>query len=314
VWLEDAMDGKLFDHLARTLAQGQTRRRLAGLASLGVAGALGLPGESEAKKKKKNKCKKKKQQACSGKCGPVTYTCKKKTKTVDCGACACTVCASGCQFTEIHEAINAASPGATITICAGTFKENVYIEKNITLVRAGIGKTIIDGKAEDSVIGIEPSLTAVTIRDMTLTNGKSPGVGGGISNGKAQTTLINLLITENIAAERGGGFDVDVDGKVTVQNCTISNNHAGQAGGGTYTLGAVTCTGSTYAGNTSGDPAASDNCTQVGAGSGCPPWGPSPAGGLGVRGNDPAPPAPRLSGKVMGGEVPTGDALFMSPL
>ena len=178
-------------------------------------------------------------------------------------------CASGCAFTEIHEAINAASPGATIRICAGTFKENPYLEKNITLIGAGIGKTIIDGKARESVIGIEPSLTAVTIRDMTLTNGKSGGVGGGISNGKAQTTLINLLITGNIAAERGGGLDVDVNGKVTLQNCTISNNHAGQAGGGTYTLGAITCTGSTYSGNTSGDPAAPDNCTEIGAGSGC---------------------------------------------
>lgn len=260
------MDERLFDHLARTLALGQSRRRLAGLVSLGVAAALGIPGESEAKKKS---CKKKKKKACKGTCGTVTFTCKKKKKTVDCGACPCSVCASGCAFSEIHEAINAASPGATINVCAGTFKENIYIEKNITLRGAGIGKTIIDGQAQDSVIGIEPSLTAVTIRDMTLTNGKSPGVGGGISNGKAQTTLINLLITENIAEERGGGFDVDVDGKVTVQNCAITNNHAGQAGGGTYTLGAVTCTGSTYSGNTSGDPAAADNCTEVGAGSGC---------------------------------------------
>ena len=267
------MDERLFDHLARTLAQGQTRRRLAGLAGLGaaglgLAGALGLPEAGEAKKKKK-KCKKKKKKACQGTCGPVTYTCKKKKKTADCGACSYNVCPSGCAYTEIHEAINAASPGATIRIGPGTYKENVYIEKNITLVGAGIGKTIIDGKAEDSVIGIEPGLTAVTIRDMTLTNGKSSGVGGGISNGTAQTTLINLLITENIAEERGGGFDVNVGGKVTVQNCTISNNHAGQAGGGTYTLGEVTCTGSTYSGNTSGDPAVSDNCTEVGAGSGC---------------------------------------------
>ncbi|MFN8677567.1 MAG: hypothetical protein U0Z70_14425 [Thermomicrobiales bacterium] len=269
------MDERLFDNLARTLAlgqgHGQSRRRLAawaglGAASLGLAGALGLPGESEAKKKK---CKKKKKKACVGKCGPVTYRCKKKTKTADCGACAYNVCPSGCAYTEVHEAINAASPGATIRIGPGTYKENIYIEKNITLIGAGAGKTIIDGKAEESVIGIEPGLTAVTIRDMTLTNGKSSGVGGGISNGTAQTTLINLLITKNIASERGGGFDVNIGGKVTVQNCTISNNHAGQAGGGTYTLGTVTCTGSTYSGNTSGDPAASDNCTEVGAGTGC---------------------------------------------
>lgn len=272
------MDERLFDHLARTLAHGPhpTRRRLAalaglGAASLGIAGALTLPGESEAKK---NKCKKKKKKACVDACGTVAYTCKKngkkKKKTADCGPCANDdVCPSGCAFNEIHEAINAASPGATIRIGAGTYKENIYIEKNITLIGAGAGKTIVDGKAEESVIGIEPGLTAVTLRDMTLTNGKSSGVGGGISNGTAQTTLINLIITENIATTRGGGFDVNIGGKVTVQNCTISNNHAGEGGGGIYTLGAVTCTGSTLTANTSGDPDVPDNCLQIGAGSGC---------------------------------------------
>ncbi len=40
-------------------------------------------------------------------------------------------------------------------------------------------------------------------------------------------------------------------------------------GGGTHTLGAVTCTGSTYAGNTSGDPAVAVTCTGVGDRSGC---------------------------------------------
>lgn len=272
------MDERLFDGLARTVAQGpgQTRRRLAalaglGAASLGLTGALTLPGVSEAKKKKT--CKKKKKKACAGQCGLVTYTCKKhgkkKTQTADCGDCPCDVCPSGCAFSEVHEAIYAANPGDTVYVCAGTYKENVYIEKNITLVGAGAGKTIIDGQAQNSVIGIKPGLTAVTIRDMTLTNGKSPGVGGGISNGTAQTTLINLVITENIAEARGGGFDVNIGGKVTVQNCTISNNHAAQAGGGTYTLGEVICTGTTYSGNTSGDPAVPDNCTQIGAGSGC---------------------------------------------
>lgn len=260
------MDERRFDHVARTLAAGHSRRRLGGLAGLGVVAALGLPGESAAKKS----CKKKKKKACAGQCGTVTYKCKKKKpKQVDCGPCPCTVCASGCAFSEVQDAVNAASDGDTINVCAGTFKETIYIEKNVTLAGAGINQTILDGDAKDSVIGILPSLTAVTIRDMTLTNGKSPGVGGGISNGKAQTTLINLLITDNVADERGGGFDVDVDGKVTLDNCTISNNYAGQSGGGTFNLGAITCTGTTYSGNTSGDPAVADNCTEIGAGTGC---------------------------------------------
>lgn len=262
------MEHRLFDHLTRALAHGQSRRRLAGLgglASLGLVTGLGLPGESEAKKS----CKKKKKKACSGQCGTVTYTCKKKKKQVDCGSCACTVCASGCPFNEVSHAINAAQPGATIRVCAGTFEENIYIEKDVTVIGAGINKTIIDGKALDSVVGISPDLTGVTLRDMTLRNGKSPGVGGGISNGKSHTTLINLLITDNIAQDRGGGIDVDVSGEVTMTNVTITNNYAGQSGGGTFNLGTLTCTGTTYSGNTSGDPAVADNCTEIGSGTGC---------------------------------------------
>lgn len=51
-------------------------------------------------------------------------------------------------------------------------------------------------------------------------------------------------------------------------NCTITANHAGQSGG-TFTLGALTCSGTTCSGNTSGDPAVADNCTEIGTGSGC---------------------------------------------
>ena len=44
------MEHRLFDHLTRALAHGQSRRRLAGLgglASLGLVTGLGLPGESD---------------------------------------------------------------------------------------------------------------------------------------------------------------------------------------------------------------------------------------------------------------------------
>lgn len=260
------MDQRIFDAVARTLGRAQDRRHLTGIASLGLAVALGVPVVTEAKKS----CKKKKKSACTGKCGSVTYKCNKKRKSINCGPCGeFTVCKSGCPFNEVYQAIEAANPGATINVGPGTYSENIYIEKNITLIGAGTNQTIIDGKGKAAAIGLEPSLTAVTIRDMTLTNGHSTDVGGGLSNGKAQTTLVNVLITGNIADERGGGIDVDVSGKVTMTNCTITNNHAGQAGGGTYTLGALICSGTTYSGNTSGDPEVSDNCTQIGAGSGC---------------------------------------------
>ena len=264
------MDERRFDGITRSLASGQSRRRLAGLgglASLGLLAGLGAPGESEAKKS----CKKKKKKACIGRCGTVTFTCKKKRKSVACGACptACQVCASGCAFSTVQAAIDAASAGATISICAGTFTENLRIDKNLTLAGAGQGATTLNGNAANSVIAINPELTAVTIRDLTITNGRSPGVGGGISNGKAQTTLVNVLITGNVATTRGGGFDVDVAGKVTLTNSTVTNNFAGDFGGGAFNYGTIACTGSTFSGNTADDPPVASNCADFAPGLGC---------------------------------------------
>lgn len=48
-----------------------------------------------------------------------------------------TVCPSGCDYTSIQAAVNAASSGNTISIGAGTYDEQVVVNKGLTLVGAG---------------------------------------------------------------------------------------------------------------------------------------------------------------------------------
>lgn len=134
----------------------------------------------------------------------------------------------------------------------GTCLETISIEKNVTVTGAGINATIVDGGGKDAVIGIQDDQAAVIMRDMTLTNGSAGGVGGGVANGKARTTRINLLLTNQRAGLRGGGPDVNLGGEVTITNGTFSNNHAGQNGGGISDTGKVFCNGSTFSGNTRG--------------------------------------------------------------
>ena len=53
--------------------------------------------------------------------------------------------------TTIDEALNKASSGDTIHVGAGTYVENIYIGKDITLLGAGASSTLIDGGNADCV-------------------------------------------------------------------------------------------------------------------------------------------------------------------
>ena len=46
----------------------------------------------------------------------------------------------GCTFTSIQSAINAASPGSTITLAAGTYKENVVFGPNTATPLSLVGE------------------------------------------------------------------------------------------------------------------------------------------------------------------------------
>ena len=269
------MDGSDFDNLVRELVGRASRRNVLRLGAVALfGGAVGLAVAVDDASAGKQ-CKKRKKKACLGRCGTVTYKCKKngkkKKKRVACGACptACDVCASGCTFSTVQAAIDAASTGATVAVCAGTFAENLRINKNLTLAGAGRSATILDGRAENSVIAIDPGLTSVTIRDLTITNGKSPGVGGGISNGTAQTTVVNVLIAGNVAETRGGGLDINGGGRISLTNSEISNNFAGDFGGGVFSYGVIACSNSTITGNTKDNPPITSNCEAFAPGSGC---------------------------------------------
>jgi len=58
------------------------------------------------------------------------------------GAATLTVCPSGCAYSGIQTAINAASSGDTIQVQSGTYYENVNVTKQLTL--RGIGMPVVD--------------------------------------------------------------------------------------------------------------------------------------------------------------------------
>jgi hypothetical protein len=158
-----------------------------------------------------------------------------------------TVCASGCAFTSVQAAINAAAPGATITIGTGNYYENVVVDKSVTLRGSGLETVIypatsmpvcspgsLCGGAASNIIlvqadnvtiaslrlqGDNPSLTSGVVR-----GGEDIDARNGIITNHALGTYNNLTVTKvkivgvylrGIYASSGGTFNFNHD---TVEN------------------------------------------------------------------------------------------------
>lgn len=160
-----------------------------------------------------------------------------------------TVCAKGCAFTGIQAAINAASPGDTITIASGSYEENVVVNKSVTL--AGTGpKTVIypatsnpacspgslcGGTASNIILvqadnvtitklkleGDNPSLTSGVVvegKDIDARNGIITNHEAGVYNGLTVSRVkVADVYLRGIYASTGGTFDFNHDSVSNVQ-------------------------------------------------------------------------------------------------
>jgi hypothetical protein len=168
------------------------------------------------------------------------------------------VCPSGCTYSQIQPAINAASNGDTINIGEGTYYGGLDIFTNVTLAGAGAGLTTIqgvhlgypditDGRAVLIDLGATVRIQGVTITTdypdsgdprnggilnfgtLTVANSaidknRAP-FGGGIANQGGTLTVINSVISRNFADSVGGGILNYENSTATIINSTISGNY-----------------------------------------------------------------------------------------
>jgi len=124
------------------------------------------------------------------------------------------------DYPTIQSAINAASPGDTILVAAGTYLENVILNKTVRLAGEACYTTIIDGDRRGTVV----SATAdnVSISGFTIRNGSSTGVYSGIL-----VVADYANISGNIITSSRYGILLNNSSCVSLSSNNVMNNEYG---------------------------------------------------------------------------------------
>ena len=106
-----------------------------------------------------------------------------------------TVCPSGCDYTNIQAAVDAAQPGDTIEVRSGTY-DRVNVNKKLTLrgIDTDGGKPVVDAGATGSAITL--SHDGIVLDGFTAMNASSPNMAG-IEVRSNNNTIINNTASNN---------------------------------------------------------------------------------------------------------------------
>jgi len=162
----------------------------------------------------------------------------------------------------LSSAITEAASGDTISIW-GTCYGNFTVDKDLTL-RGQAKNATLDGNKQGRVLRINAGTT--NIRNLTITNGQTSSLGGGIYVATA-AVLVNVVVTGNSAGPTQFGGGIEADGSsLTLIDSTVSGNTAGGSGGIDMFRAKATLINSTVTGNraTRAPSTVSDGCNFAG--------------------------------------------------
>ena len=138
---------------------------------------------------------------------------------------------SSSPYQTISTGINKVDNKGTVKLSKGTFNLNngaghtdygIIITKNVTIQGSGPTNTIIDAKGLSTIFTIKNS--NVILKDLTIKNGRSLN-GGAITNGAgSKLTLINCILTNNVAINNGGA--IYNSGTLNITSSTLAANSA----------------------------------------------------------------------------------------
>ena len=152
----------------------------------------------------------------------------------------CTNSATPCA--TIQYAHNQATAGDTILIAAGVYTGAISLNRSITLQGEDAATTIIDGNQAGHAIGQFNAANALTIRHLTVRNGKFGVTSAG------HTLIEQSIIRDNRPPDGEHGGGLWLYGPATVRETAVISN-SGLYGGGIEVANAFTLTHSTIHNN-----------------------------------------------------------------
>lgn len=170
---------------------------------------------------------------------------------VSVGAGTLTVCPSGCQFSKIQDALNAAQPGDTIEIKEGTYAENLTVNKSLKLIGEGRDAVTIKGAQAGrpgiAISGdIEVTLEGLTVAETILASPKNFQ-----EDGVRVTRAVKLTVTQVRFSKNGdSGLELRDRSQATVTDSEFIGN--GNNGIGLFDSAQITVTKSKISENGSG--------------------------------------------------------------
>ena len=168
------------------------------------------------------------------------------------------IAGSSTVYSTIQAAVNAATAGATITVDAGTYAEQVTITKSLTIkgAQAGINaasrvggstsnESIVSGAVSSGVRSSAFNINAndvvldgFTVQGETNTSGTT-GAGIVVSPKISGTHILNNIVQNNVAGLFLANYS-STDGALIQHNYFANNNNSGSnSGRGIYTDGSV---------------------------------------------------------------------------
>ena len=153
------------------------------------------------------------------------------------------VSVEGVAYWEIQPALDAATEGAVVSLCEGTWYENVFVDKDVVLEGRGPELSIIDGNGAGSVIAVRTMRASLTLRGLTLQHGTGEEVhhnwvdaiaGGGVQAARAGALTIEDCVIADNTAEVGAGVLGPGEADSLVTDTVIRGNDAADTGGGAY--------------------------------------------------------------------------------